>query len=65
MALHVSNLDYIELTKPRGVLEDQHLGPVLYYHYYTPEAKQTAAGNSGYRFGWNELGFQNGWPYVK
>ncbi|CAL5870491.1 uncharacterized protein PFLUO_LOCUS4728 [Penicillium psychrofluorescens] len=49
----------------QGVLEDQHLGPVLYYHYYTPEAKKAAAGNSGYRFGWNELGFRNGWPYIK
>lgn len=50
-----------------GVVDDKYLGLVMYYHYYPLSEKQNGgkAGNSGYKYAWNELGFENGWPYVK
>ncbi|KAJ5899582.1 hypothetical protein N7495_004326 [Penicillium taxi] len=49
-----------------GVLQDNDVGLVLYYHYY-PLAKKQAGGsnsNADYLFSWNVLGWENGWPYV-
>lgn len=50
-------------------MTDKDLGPVLYYHYY-PLATKNAGGsadgvNSGYKFSWNKLSFQDGWPVVQ
>jgi len=40
---------------------------VMYYHYYPLAEKQSGgkAGNSAYKYAWNELGWENGWPFVK
>ncbi|CAG8129044.1 unnamed protein product [Penicillium olsonii] len=51
-----------------GVYTDKDLGVVMYYHYYplaTKQQTETANGNVNYKFSWNVLGFENGWPYVK
>jgi len=49
----------------RGVLTDSDLGPILYYHYYPLAEKEAGGdGDAGYRYGWNELGFTDGWPVV-
>lgn len=39
----------------------------MYYHYYPLAAKQSGgtSDNSPYKYAWNELGWKNGWPYVK
>ncbi|KAJ5923195.1 CAZyme family GH43 [Penicillium verhagenii] len=48
-----------------GVLNDSDLGPILYYHYYPLATKEAGGdGAAGYRYGWNELGFTDGWPVV-
>lgn len=51
----------------QGVLNDKDLGVVMYYHYYPLDVKQsTTEPNTGnYRYGWNVLGWKDGWPYVK
>jgi arabinan endo-1,5-alpha-L-arabinosidase len=48
-------------------VNDKDLGLVMYYHYYPLAEKQSGgkAGNSGYKYAWNELGWENGWPFVK
>lgn len=39
---------------------------MLYYHYYPLSAKQAGGeGVSGYKYGWNELSWESGWPVVK
>lgn len=50
-----------------GVVNDQDLGLVLYYHYYPLSEKQSGgdAGNSGYKYAWNQLYWQNGWPSIQ
>jgi arabinan endo-1,5-alpha-L-arabinosidase len=38
----------------------------MYYHYYPLATKEAGGnGNAGYKYSWNELGWENGWPYVK
>lgn len=55
------------LTRPpRGVLNDKDRGLILYYQYYPFAAKEAGGdGNNGYLYGWNELGWEDDWPYVK
>ena len=55
------------LTRPpRGVLNDKDRGPILYYQYYPLAVKEAGGdGNNGYLYGWNELGWEDDWPYVK
>ncbi|KAJ5660000.1 hypothetical protein N7507_006451 [Penicillium longicatenatum] len=57
--------DQIYAPGGQGVIHDMELGPVLYYQYYPLELKQAGGvGNDGFRYGWNPLGFKDGWPYV-
>ncbi|KAJ5125906.1 hypothetical protein N7448_005218 [Penicillium atrosanguineum] len=50
----------------QGVVNDNDLGLVMYYHYYPLATKEAGGkGNAGYMYSWNELGWENGWPYVK
>jgi arabinan endo-1,5-alpha-L-arabinosidase len=44
----------------QGVLEDKR-GSVLYYHYAD---RRVGMGDGEYRFGWNVLGWKDGWPSV-
>ncbi|KAJ5093457.1 hypothetical protein N7456_009318 [Penicillium angulare] len=49
-----------------GVLTDKDLGPVLYYHYYPLSIKEDGGeGTAGYRYGWDKIGFVDGWPVVE
>ncbi|KAI5307234.1 hypothetical protein KEM56_002192 [Ascosphaera pollenicola] len=45
----------------QGVFRDSVRGPVLYYHY---SSRQVGLSDAQTTFGWNMLGFQNGWPVV-
>lgn len=45
----------------RGVYVDSSLGHVLYYHYADTDV---GLADADYLFGWNVLGFSNGWPTV-
>lgn len=55
------------LTRPpRGVLNDEVFGLVLYYQYYPLSTKEAGGdGNAGFMYGWNKLGWKDNWPYVK
>ncbi|KAJ5948862.1 hypothetical protein N7454_002169 [Penicillium verhagenii] len=58
--------DQIYAPGGQGVLNDKDLGPVLYYQYYPLSIKEAGGdGDAGFRYGWNPLGWANGWPYVK
>lgn len=50
-----------------GVVNDKDLGLVMYYHYYPLDIKEstTESDNANYRYGWNQLGWKDGWPFVK
>jgi arabinan endo-1,5-alpha-L-arabinosidase len=50
-----------------GVVQDKDLGVVMYYHYFPLADKQslTEPNKNGYKYSWNVLGWENGWPYVK
>ncbi|KAJ5721567.1 arabinan endo-1-5-alpha-L-arabinosidase C [Penicillium malachiteum] len=49
-----------------GIIQDSDLGPVLFYHFYLYSEKEAGGdGNAGYRYGWNELSWETGWPVVK
>lgn len=50
-----------------GVVKDKDLGVVMYYHYYPLAVKEKTevSDNANYRYAWNVLGFENGWPLVK
>lgn len=48
-------------TGNRGVYTDSSLGLVLYYHYADTNV---GLADSQYVFGWNQLKWSNGWPYV-
>lgn len=39
----------------------------MYYHYYPLAEKENGGkdGNSAYKYAWNQLGWENGWPFVK
>ncbi|KAJ5263515.1 hypothetical protein N7478_011120 [Penicillium angulare] len=58
--------DQIYAPGGQGFLNDREFGPVLYYQYY-PLALKEAGGNgdAGYLYGWNQLGWEDDWPYVK
>jgi len=45
----------------QGVFTDSSKGLVLYYHYAN---KDVGLGDGSYLFGWNVLGWSNGWPTV-
>ncbi|KAJ5316735.1 hypothetical protein PENANT_c016G08955 [Penicillium antarcticum] len=50
-----------------GVVNDEDLGLVMYYHYYPLSKKQstTVSDNSNYMYAWNALGWKDGWPFVQ
>ncbi|KAL2831794.1 glycosyl hydrolase [Aspergillus cavernicola] len=45
----------------QGVFEDKQYGHVLYYHYAD---KSIGLSQSQYQFGWNRLGWKEGWPVL-
>ncbi|KAJ5621980.1 hypothetical protein N7528_005212 [Penicillium herquei] len=58
--------DQIYAPGGQGVLTDKEFGLILYYQYYPLSLKESGGdGNDGYRYGWNELGWEDDWPYVK
>lgn len=59
-------MDHLLTRPPRGVLNDKKFGLILYYQYYPLAVKEAGGdGNAGYLYGWNELGWEDDWPYVK
>lgn len=48
-------------------MNDKDLGLVMYYHYYPLSEKQSGGKkrNAAYMYAWNQLGWENGWPFVK
>ncbi|EPS34010.1 putative alpha-L-arabinofuranosidase [Penicillium oxalicum 114-2] len=64
--LILASHDQVYAPGGQGILDDEDLGPILYYHYYSLTAKQSGGtGIDGYLYGWNELDFSTGWPVVK
>jgi arabinan endo-1,5-alpha-L-arabinosidase len=53
--------DYVYGPGGQGVFTDSSLGLVLYYHYADTNI---GLADSQYVFGWNQLKWSNGWPYV-
>lgn len=64
--VHLYSRDSLLTRPPRGVLNDEDIGLVLYYQYYPLSLKETGGdGNAGFLYGWNMLGWEDDWPYVK
>lgn len=62
---HLYFTDSMLTRFPRGVLNDQDNGLVLYYQYYPLSLKEAGGdGVAGFLYGWNKLGWQDDWPYV-
>ncbi|KAJ5618968.1 hypothetical protein N7510_002952 [Penicillium lagena] len=58
--------DQVYAPGAQGVLHDEDLGLVLYYQYYPLKIKEAGGdGDAGFKYGWNQLGWEDGWPYVK
>jgi arabinan endo-1,5-alpha-L-arabinosidase len=63
---HLHTMDHVLTRPPRGVLNDKDLGLILYYQFYPLATKEAGGdGNAGFMYGWNELGWEDDWPYVK
>lgn len=63
---HLYSTDSLLTRLSRGVLDDEINGLVLYYQYYPLSLKEAGGdGTAGFLYGWNELGWEDDWPYVK
>jgi arabinan endo-1,5-alpha-L-arabinosidase len=64
--VHLSPANRVLTRFPRGVLNDQDDGLILYYQYYPLSLKEAGGdGVAGFLYGWNKLGWEDDWPYVK